>query len=232
MRLQVTDLRVSHGRTPALFGVSMSIDSGGRTCVLGRNGVGKTSLMNALMGVLAAKAGTITLDDEDITRLPPWERVRRGLGYIPQERSGFAQLSVSENLRVVNESRRGSRASDIDEVLDLFPRLRPLLKRPAVYLSGGQRQQLAIARALLTKPKLLLLDEPTEGIQPSIVAEIEESILAFHARDGLGLVVAEQYVEMAMRMSDSYVVLEAGVVVHEGRTADLTAEEAAKLLAI
>lgn len=232
MKLEASDLRVSHGRTPALFGVSLSIDAGGRTCVLGRNGVGKTSLMNALMGVLPAKTGTVTLDGEDITKLPPWERVKRGLGYIPQERSGFPQLSVGENLRVVNESRKGAKPSDIDEVLDLFPRLTPLLKRPAVYLSGGQRQQLAIARALLTKPRLLLLDEPTEGIQPSIVAEIEESILAFHSRDGLGLVVAEQYVEMALRMSDEYLVLEAGVVVHQGHTGDLTPEEAGKLLAI
>ncbi|MBJ7331432.1 MAG: ATP-binding cassette domain-containing protein [Solirubrobacteraceae bacterium] len=232
MKLVASDLRVSHGRTPALFGVSISIDAGGRTAVLGRNGVGKTSLMNALMGVLPAKTGNVTFDDRDITKLPPWERVKLGLGYIPQERSGFPQMSVKENLNVIMESRKGGKPSDVDEVLDLFPRLTPLLKRPAVYLSGGQRQQLAIARALLTKPKLLLLDEPTEGIQPSIVAEIEESILAFHSRDGLGIMVAEQYVEMALRMSDAYVVLEAGAVVNEGATADLSPEDAEKLLAI
>lgn len=232
MKLVANDLRVSHGRTPALFGVSVDMDAGGRTAVLGRNGVGKTSLMNALMGVLPAKSGSVEFDGEDITKLPPWERVKRGLGYIPQERSGFAQLSVKENLNVVMEARKGGKPSDVDEVLDLFPRLVPLLKRPAVFLSGGQRQQLAIARALLTKPKMLLLDEPTEGIQPSIVAEIEESILEFHSRDGLGIMVAEQYVEMALRMADAYVVLEAGIVVNEGRTADLSPEDASKLLAI
>jgi urea transport system ATP-binding protein len=232
VKLAVQGLHVSHGRTPALFGVGLELDSGGRCCVLGRNGVGKTSLMNAVMGVLPARAGTVTLDGRDITALPPWERVKSGLGYIPQERTGFAHLSVAENLRVVLETRKQAKRSEIDEVLDLFPRLRPLLKRAAGFLSGGQRQQLAIARALLTKPKLLLLDEPTEGIQPSIVAEIEESLLALHARDGIGILLAEQYVEMALRMADSYIVLEAGRVAGAGDTAALTAEDAGKLLAL
>jgi urea transport system ATP-binding protein len=232
MELTVTGLHASHGRTPALFGVDLSIAEGGSCCVLGRNGVGKTSLMNAVMGVLPTREGTVTLDGRDITRLPPWERVRLGLGYIPQERTGFAHLTVAENLRVVLETRRGAQRSDVDDVLDLFPRLKPLLKRAAGFLSGGQRQQLAIARALLTKPKILLLDEPTEGIQPSIVAEIEEAIVAFHDRDGLGILLAEQYVEMALRMAERYIVLEAGQVVSAGATAELSAEDAGKLLAI
>lgn len=232
MKLVAESLQASHGRSPVLFGVSVELAEGGRCCVLGRNGVGKTSLMNTLMGVLPAKGGKVTLDGRDITKLPPWERVKAGLGYIPQERAGFTQLTVAENLRVVLETRRGAQRSEIDEVLDLFPRLKPLLKRAAGFLSGGQRQQLAIARALLSKPRILLLDEPTEGIQPSIVAEIEESILQFHARDGMGILLAEQYVEMALRMADSYVVLEAGSVVHEGATAALTPAEADRLLAI
>ena len=232
MKLVAENIVAAHGQTTALFGISLDVDAGGRTAVLGRNGVGKTSLMNALMGVLPLRSGRVEFNGDDITKVPRWERVKLGLGYIPQERSGFPQMTVKENLAVIMESRKGGKPSDIDEVLDLFPRLTPLLKRPAVYLSGGQRQQLAIARALLTKPKMLLLDEPTEGIQPSIVAEIEESILAFHSRDGLGLMVAEQYVEMALRMADTYVVLEAGIVVNDGRTADLSAEDASKLLAI
>lgn len=232
MKLVAEHIVAAHGQTTALFGISLDIDAGGRTAVLGRNGVGKTSLMNALMGVLPLREGRVLFDGDDITKLPRWERVKLGMGYIPQERSGFPQMSVKENLDVVMESSPRAKPSDVDEVLDLFPRLIPLLKRPAIYLSGGQRQQLAIARALLTKPKMLLLDEPTEGIQPSIVAEIEESILEFHSRDGLGIMVAEQYVEMALRMSDAYVVLEAGAVVSEGRTADLSAEDASKLLAI
>jgi urea transport system ATP-binding protein len=219
VRLVAEGLQVSHGRTEALFGVSLEIAEGARGCVLGRNGVGKTTLMNAIMGVLPVRKGKITLDGRDITKLKPWDRVRAGLGYIPQERTGFAHLSVGENLRVVQESRPGSKSSDVDEVLDLFPRLKPMLARPAGLLSGGQRQQLAIARALLAKPRILLLDEPTEGIQPSIVAEIEESILALHSRDGIGILLTEQYVEMALRMSDSYVLLEAGSVASEGATA-------------
>lgn len=232
MRLEVEGLRASHGRTEALFGVSVALESGGRCCVLGRNGAGKTSLMNTVMGVLPARGGSIELDGRDISRLPPWERVRAGIGYVPQERTGFAHLTVAENLRVVLETRKDARASEIDEVYDLFPALVPLRGRAAGFLSGGQRQQLAIARALLTKPKVLLLDEPTEGIQPSIVAEIEESILALHAREGIGILLTEQYVEMAWRMADSYVVLEAGRVVHEGRTASLDVEAAHKLLAL
>ena len=232
MSLIVTDLKASHGRTPALFGVGLELDDGGSCCVLGRNGVGKTSLMNAIMGVLPARGGTVTLDGQDITRMAPWERVALGLGYIPQERAGFAQLTVAENLRVVLETRRAGQRSEIDEVLDLFPRLQPLLKRAAGFLSGGQRQQLAIARALLTKPRMLLLDEPTEGIQPSIVAEIEEAIVAFHERDGLAILLAEQYVEMALRMAKQYIVLEAGQVVSAGATADLSPEDAGRLLAI
>jgi urea transport system ATP-binding protein len=232
VNLSVRGLHVSHGRTPALFGVGLELESGARCCVLGRNGVGKTSLMNAIMGVLPVSSGTVTLDGRDITALPPWDRVKAGIGYIPQERSGFAHLSVAENLRVVLDTRKDAKGSEIDEVLDLFPRLRPLLKRAAGFLSGGQRQQLAIARALLTKPKLLLLDEPTEGIQPSIVAEIEESVLALHARDGIGILLAEQYVEMALRMADSYVVLDAGRVAGAGQTAALSAADASKLLAL
>jgi urea transport system ATP-binding protein len=232
MNLTVTDLQASHGRTPALFGVSLDLDSGGRCCVLGRNGVGKSSLMITIMGVMPARGGRVELDGRDITGLSPWARVQAGLGYIPQERTGFAQLSVAENLRVVLETRKDGKRSEIDEVLDLFPRLKPLLKRAAGFLSGGQRQQLAIARALLTKPRVLLLDEPTEGIQPSIVAEIEDSILQLHAREGMSILLAEQYVEMALRMADSYVVLEAGSVVAEGATAALSPEDAGKLLAL
>ena len=232
MRLEASDLDVAHGRTQVLFGVTMAFEEGGSTCVLGRNGAGKTSLMNAIMGVLPIRSGSVTLDGRDLTGTAPWDRVRAGIGYAPQERSGFGGMSVIENLQVVLEARRDGRRSDIDEVLDLFPRLKPFLKRPVAFLSGGQRQQLAIARALLTKPRLLLLDEPTEGIQPSIVAEIEESILALRDRDGIGLLIAEQYVEMALRMADDYVVLEAGHVVASGRTADMDREAAGKLLAI
>jgi urea transport system ATP-binding protein len=232
MKLEATGLDVAHGRTQVLFDVSLTFEEGASTCVLGRNGAGKTSLMNAVMGILPVRSGSVTLDGRELAGTPPGERVRAGLGYAPQERTGFGGMSVLENLRVVLEARPGAKRSDVDEVLDLFPRLKPFLKRPVAFLSGGQRQQLAIARALLTKPRLLLLDEPTEGIQPSIVAEIEEAILALRDRDGIGLLIAEQYVEMALRMSDRYVVLEAGHVVAAGATADMDHEAAGRLLAI
>lgn len=232
MKLSADDLDVAHGRTQVLFDASVAFEEGGSTCILGRNGAGKTSLMNAVMGILPIRSGSIALDGLDITAMSPWDRVRAGIGYAPQERSGFGGMTVAENLAVVLEARKGSRRSDVDEVLDLFPRLKPLLKRPVAFLSGGQRQQLAIARALLTKPRLLMLDEPTEGIQPSIVAEIEESILALRERDGIGLLIAEQYVEMALRMAEHYVVLEAGHVVASGRTADMDEAAAGRLLAI
>jgi urea transport system ATP-binding protein len=232
MRLTAESLVVNHGHTPVLFGVSLDVDDRSRCCVLGRNGVGKTTLMNALMGVLPARSGRVLLDGRDITAVPPWERVRAGLGYVPQERAGFPQLSVHENLRVVLEARAGNGHGTLDEVLDLFPRLIPLLRRPAGFLSGGEKQQLAIARALLTRPRLLILDEPTEGIQPSIVAEIEEAILQLHAREGLGILLVEQYVELALRLADSYAVLDAGRVVASGTTSDLNLDDARRLLAI
>lgn len=232
MQLVVENIDVYHGRAQVIFGASLTFCENSSLCVLGRNGAGKTSLMDALMGTLKVKGGSISLDGQDLSKLSPWDRVKAGLGYIPQERAGFGSLTVMENLQVVNESRKGNKSSDVDEVLDLFPRLRPMLSRQVTFLSGGQRQQLAIARALLTKPRLLLLDEPTEGIQPSIVAEIEDSILQLKRRDGIGIFLSEQYVELALRMADEYMVLEAGIVKESGQTADLDHADANQLLAI
>ena len=182
--LAVEDIDVAYRRSQVLFRVSMDVPDGGLVCVMGRNGVGKTTLLNTVMGVLKPSAGRIMWEGRDITSMRPHERIRAGIGYAPQGHPTFPQLTVAENLAVVVESSVGGRAggaAGVDEALDLFPRLRPLLTRRAGFLSGGQAQQLALARALVTRPRLLVLDEPTEGIQPSIILEIEAAIAELHA---------------------------------------------------
>ena len=230
--LSVQHLDVAYRRTQVLFDVSMEVPERGLVCVMGRNGVGKTTLLNAVMGVLKPTGGTITWDGRDITGLRAHERVKAGLGYVPQGHTTFPQLTVAENLAVVVEASNRADQAAIDESLDLFPRLKPLLGRRAGFLSGGQQQQLAFARALATRPKLLLLDEPTEGIQPSIIIEIEDAIAALHARGDLGILLVEQYVEFALRLADQYVVIEAGEVTAAGEVAGLEEGSMRRLLAV
>ncbi len=230
--LVVEDLDVAYRRTQVLFGVSMEVPDGGLVCVMGRNGVGKTTLLNTVMGVLKPSAGRVTWDGRDITGMRPHERVHAGIGYAPQGHPTFPQLSVAENLAVVMESAGGGAAAKAarDEALDLFPRLKPLLDRRAGFLSGGQAQQLALARALVTRPRLLVLDEPTEGIQPSIILEIEDAIAELHASRGMSILLVEQYVEFALRLADRYVVLDAGEVVATGETSDLADDSSVRRL--
>jgi urea transport system ATP-binding protein len=183
--------------------------------VLGHNGAGKSTLLRAAVGLLTPQSGHVRLDGEDITRRKPHERVARGMAYVPQGQQAFPHLTTAENLQLVADGRRRGKEA-IAEALDLFPALRTLSNRRAGLLSGGQRQQLAIARALVTSPRILLLDEPTEGIQPSVVAEIEETILALAARGGLSVLLVEQHVGFAMRAAQRYYVLEAGRVTSSG----------------
>jgi urea transport system ATP-binding protein len=229
--LAVERLDVSYGRTPVLFGVSLEIPDKGMVCLMGRNGTGKTTLLNSVMGVLKPSSGRVTFEGEDITGLPAYERVRRGMAYVPQGHETFPQLTVRENLSVVIDACGRSVKSAFDDALDLFPRLRPLLGRRAGFLSGGQQQQLAIARALVTRPKVLLLDEPTEGIQPSIVLEIEDAITALHGSD-MAILLVEQYVEFALGLASRYAVLDAGEVVEAGETSALEDDTVRRLLAV
>ncbi|MFP5317844.1 MAG: urea ABC transporter ATP-binding subunit UrtE [Acidimicrobiia bacterium] len=229
--LSVQGLDVFYGRTQVLFGVSLDVPDGGLVCVMGHNGVGKTTLLNALMGVLRPAAGRVSWEGRDITTMPSHERVRAGLAYVPQGHPVFPHLTVKENLAVTREA-TGSTTAAVDEALDLFPRLRPLLGRRAGFLSGGQAQQLAFARALVARPKLLLLDEPTEGIQPSIILEIEDAIGQLHASTGLSMILVEQYVEFALRLADRYVVLEAGEVTAAGEAKALEDDTVRRLLAV
>jgi len=228
----VDDLEVAYGRTTVVVGVSLQVPANRLVCLMGRNGVGKSTVLSAIMGLLPVRSGRVILDGHDITDLPPYERVRAGLAYVPQERLGFPHLTVHENLVAVLEATRHRDPAAVDDALDIFPRLKPLLSRPAGFLSGGQQQQLAIARALVTRPRLLLLDEPTEGIQPSIILEIEDTIEKLHADHGMSILLVEQYVEFALRLADSYVVLDAGAVAAAGPTATLEEERVRQLLSV
>lgn len=215
MMLEIDDVRVGYHRSSVLHEVSVEVPHDGVTAVLGHNGAGKSTLLRTAVGLLSPQSGAVRLDGEDITRRKPHERVARGMAYVPQGQQAFPHLTTAENLQLVADGRaRGKEA--IAETLDLFPALRTLSGRRAGLLSGGQRQQLAIARALVTDPRLLLLDEPTEGIQPSVVAEIEETILALAARGGLSVLLVEQHVGFAMRAAQRYYVLEAGRVTSSG----------------
>jgi urea transport system ATP-binding protein len=223
--LVVDHLDVSYGSTQVLFDVSLQLPEGGLLCVMGRNGVGKTTLLKAVAGLLEPGSGLIRWNDADLAGVPPYDRVRLGMAYVSQGHETFPALTVRENLQVVIEACRRT-AKTLDDVLGLFPRLGGMLNRPAGVLSGGQKQQLALARALCTGPRLLILDEPTEGLQPSIVQEIEQFIGQLHRESHLSILLAEQYVDFAIRVADRYVVLDAGVVVSAGFTNALVDNEA------
>ena len=209
--LKLEGVTAGYGRTMVLFDVDVSIPVGGGAAVMGHNGAGKTTLLRVAVGLVSPKSGRVLLDGEDITNMAPNKRVKRGLGYVPQGQLCFPQMTTMENLQLVSNVR-----SEIDDVLDTFPALTDLLSRPAGLLSGGQRQQLAIARTLLTKPRLLILDEPTEGIQPNVVAEIEQVIVELTRRGDLTVLLVEQHVGFALRSTDSYFVLESGRITGSG----------------
>ena len=220
--LSIERLDVAYGGSQVLWGVDLEVPKGAVVCLLGRNGVGKTTLLRATMGLLAARGGRVTFDGADVTRWSSDRRARAGIGYVPQGREIFPHLTVAENLRMAQLG--CGRADDVDEALDLFPKLRELLGRKGGVLSGGEQQMLAIGRALLTRPRLLMLDEPTEGIQPSIILEIEDAIRRIKTELGLGVLLVEQYLDFAERLADAYVIMAKGAVVARGDTRDLNVE--------
>ncbi|WP_280484628.1 urea ABC transporter ATP-binding subunit UrtE [Nocardia cyriacigeorgica] len=213
--LELADIHSGYGRTEVIHGVSLTVPDDSVVAIMGHNGAGKTTLLRTAVGLLTSKSGTITFNGEVITTLSPSRRVRRGIAYVPQGQQSFPQLTTAENLQVVADGRKRGKAL-IDESLDLFPALRELLTRKAGLLSGGQRQQLAIARALITGPKLLILDEPTEGIQPSVVAEIERTIIDLTRRGGLSVLLVEQHIGFALQAAQRYYVLESGRISSSG----------------
>jgi urea transport system ATP-binding protein len=232
VKLEIDEVRVAYGRTEVVFGVSLEVPDGSLTCLMGRNGVGKSTLLNAVMGLLPLKAGHIRIDDQDIAKLSAPKRARAGIGYVPQGHQVFPHLTAHENLLVILERDRARDRAAIDEALDVFPALRSLLGRPAGLLSGGQAQQLAIARALVSRPRLLVLDEPTEGIQPSIILEIEDAIARLHREMGMSILLVEQYVEFALRLADRYAVMEGGLITHAGASDDVDMSDFADLLTV
>src|ERR1700731_2524564 len=214
--LDVTAIDLHYGAAQALRAVSLTATPGEVTCVLGRNGVGKTSLLRALIGQHPISKGAIVLDGHDITRLKPFERARSGIAYVPQGREIFPLLTVEENLKTGFAPLKRDLRSIPDDVFSLFPVLNDMLGRRGGDLSGGQQQQLAIARGLVTKPKLLVLDEPTEGIQPSIIKDIGRALVHLRRKGEMAILVVEQYFEWARDICDDYAVMDRGVVVLAG----------------
>ena len=225
--LELVDVTAGYGRTMVLFDVGLSIPKGGAAAVMGHNGAGKTTLLRVAVGLLPVRSGKVLLDGEDVTRSKPNQRVKRGLGYVPQGQLCFPQMTTLENLQLVTTVK-----SEIDEVLDTFPALKDLLARRAGLLSGGQRQQLAIARTLLTEPRLLILDEPTEGIQPNVVAEIEQVIVDLTNRGDLTVLLVEQHVGFALRSTGSYYVLESGRITGSGDGGEAALDEVRAAMAV
>ena len=230
--LAVQNIDLFYGAAQALRGVDLSADIGKVTCVLGRNGVGKTSLMEAIIGNEPISQGEIRWEDQDITRLPPYERARLGIAYIPQGREIFPLLSVRENLETAFSGLRSRDRNVPDEIFELFPVLQDMLGRRGGDLSGGQQQQLAIGRALVTRPRLLVLDEPTEGIQPSIIKDIGRAISYLRDKGGMAILLVEQYFDFAYELADTMVVMDRGEVVVAGLKNDLDADDVQRRLTV
>ena len=222
--LEVRDLQVAYGAAPALWGVSLDVQPGELLCVVGPNGAGKTTLINTIAGILRARGGSIRLDGQDITRLPPHRFCEAGIALVPEGRRLFTGMSVLENLELGSylPRARSQRRETLDEVIALFPVIREKLASPAGELSGGQQQMVAIARALMARPSLLLLDEPSLGLSPLIVHDRFAAIRRINAR-GISVLLVEQNVTMALDVSDRAYVLEEGRVVAEGAPDDLLA---------
>ncbi len=230
--LTVRALDLHYGAAQALRGVSLDAETGKITCVLGRNGVGKSSLLRAIVGHRPISGGAIQLEGVDITRMKPYERAGLGIAYVPQGREIFPLLTVKENLETGFASLPRSLKSVPDEIFELFPVLKNMLGRRGGDLSGGQQQQLAIGRALVTRPKLLVLDEPTEGIQPSIIKDIGRAISYLRGKGGMAIVLVEQYFDFARELADSFVVMERGEIVASGDRSALEGEDVRQRLAI
>jgi urea transport system ATP-binding protein len=230
--LAIEGIDLYYGASHTLRDVSLTAETGKITCLLGRNGVGKTSLLRAILGLAATASGSIRWEGRDVTRLPPYERARLGLALVPQGREIFPRLTVLENLRTGFAALPRAERTIPDEIFELFPVLKDMQGRRGGDLSGGQQQQLAIGRALVMRPRLLILDEPTEGIQPSIIKDIERVIRKLVAGGRMGILLVEQYFEFARNLADSYAVMDRGEMVLAGRAQDMVEAEVRRYLTV
>ncbi|MEO8144241.1 MAG: urea ABC transporter ATP-binding subunit UrtE [Betaproteobacteria bacterium] len=229
--LKVNSLNQYYGGSHILRDLSFEIPAGKVTALLGRNGVGKTTLLRTLMGLVPARGGEITFFDKKITHIKPYERVRAGIGYVPQGREIFPRLTVAENLEMGLATRpRGERVPA--RIFEMFPVLKQMMRRRGGDLSGGQQQQLAIGRALAMGPRLLILDEPTEGIQPSIIKDIERVIRSLAATGDMAILLVETYYDFARSLADQYIVMERGEILKQGAGADMDKDGVKDLLAV
>ena len=220
--LAVRSLNQFYGGSHTLWDVDITVEPGSRTCLMGRNGMGKTTLLKCIMGLLPAASGEATFEGTDLLQRSAEDRARLGIAYVPQGRDIFPQLTVEENLRVGLGIRRNGKRTISDRIFDLFPMLKQMLHRRGGDLSGGQQQQLAIGRALVLEPKLLILDEPTEGIQPNIVHEIGDIVLKLNKEEGLTVLLVEQKLPFARRVASEFCILDKGRRVAAGPISDLT----------
>ena len=230
--LEVDAINLHYGAAQALRGVSVTAKAGEVTCVLGRNGVGKTSLLRAICGHQPISGGSMTWNGESIAGLPSYERARRGIGFVPQGREIFPLLTVRENLETGFAPLKRADRTIPDEIFQLFPVLKDMLRRRGGDLSGGQQQQLAIGRALVMRPKLLVLDEPTEGIQPSIIKDIGRAIDYLRKKGDMAILLVEQYFEFARDLADRYVVMDRGQVVLSGTRAEMVEADVRRRLSV
>jgi len=230
--LRVDGLCAYYGESIILKDVSLSVETVKVTCLLGRNGVGKTTFLKSVMGLVKTPKGSVYLNNEDITQLPTYKRAQKGIGYVPQGRDIFPQLTVYENLILGLERSNYKKEFVEDEIFELFPVLKTMLKRKGGELSGGQQQQLAIARALVSEPEILLLDEPTEGIQPSIIQDIGRVIKKLKARGQVTMLIVEQYLEFVMDVADYFYVMDKGRIVLNGKVAEIDPKKIQEKIAI
>lgn len=232
--LAVEHLSVNYGDSRILADVSLEVPTGQVVCLMGRNGVGKTTLLRAIMGVLKLRTGRIVFEGTDLTRRSTSARARAGIGYVPQGRGIFAHLTVYENLLIGLEALRTSKPDTgaIEEIYDLFPVLKQMRGRVAGTLSGGQQQQLALARSLVRRPRLLLLDEPTEGLQPSMMLEIENVLLGLRQQGDISILLVEQYLDFALGIASYHYIMETGSIVAQGPTGHFNRDMVGEYLAI
>ena len=230
--LTLSNINVSYDGSRILRGVNLTVPEKSLVCLMGRNGVGKTTTLKSIMGLVKFETGTVTLAGANLTALKPDQRARAGLGYVPQGRDIFPHLTVWENLKISLVVHGTKANGQVDRVLELFPILKEFLQRKGGVLSGGQQQQLAIARALLTDPKILILDEPTEGIQPNIIDLIGDTLLKIKKEGKISILLVEQYLDFCLAVGDSFYIMDRGAVVAEGPIAHLNDDIVKKHLTV